>query len=414
MDTYQPQEDSHLLQKEVKKHAFGTVLDLGTGSGIQAIIAAQKESVKKVYAADIDKNAIEECKKTIKNKKITFLVSDLFSVFDKTKGKKMEIKEARFDTIIFNPPYLPQERHEPSDSALQTTGGKHGYELLGRFLNQVNAYLKPNGMALIVFSSLTSKTKIDQFIEDNLLEKQQLAEMPLFFETLYCYRIRKSQILKELEKGGITGIKKFARGKRGVVSVGLLQKRGRRIKVAIKIKRKESKARGRLQNEARWLKILNRKGIGPKLLFAGNDYLVYQFAEGMYLPEWIKREKNVKKIRKIIKNIFMQCFMLDQLGVNKKEMHRPLKHVLVDYPRITMIDFERTHKAKKPKNVTQFGQFVMQNNAIKEKLRLDQASFVEKIKAYKKLRKKGLLDELIWAYIFISAIVLGYHASKNY
>ena len=94
---YEPREDSELLAKYVKKFAFGNVLDMGTGSGIQAITAAKKKSVKSVVAADIQEEVIENNKNNIKNKKIKFIVSDLFS----------NIKNKKFDTIIFNPPYLP-------------------------------------------------------------------------------------------------------------------------------------------------------------------------------------------------------------------------------------------------------------------------------------------------------------------
>lgn len=47
---YEPEEDSYLLEKYVKKLAKGKVLDLGTGSGIQALAA--KKTCKEVKAAD--------------------------------------------------------------------------------------------------------------------------------------------------------------------------------------------------------------------------------------------------------------------------------------------------------------------------------------------------------------------------
>jgi len=55
----------------------------------------------------------------------------------------------------------------------------------------------------------------------------------------------------------------------------------RNVKVAIKVKRKSSLAKGRIKNEAKWLKVLNKKGIGPQLLFAGKDYLVEEFVDGL-------------------------------------------------------------------------------------------------------------------------------------
>ena len=144
MTIYESREDSTILKHYVKQYAKGSVLDIGTGSAIQAIAAANNKNVKSVLAVDIQKETIEYCKKHIKNKKIIFLVSDLFD----------NIRNKKFDTIIFNPPYLPQDL-KVKDLTLE--GGKKGYEVIEKFLNEVNNFLKTNGIILIVFSSLKKK-----------------------------------------------------------------------------------------------------------------------------------------------------------------------------------------------------------------------------------------------------------------
>src|SRR3989344_2309934 len=117
---YDPEEDSFLLAKYVDKFAKGKILDLGTGSGIQAEIALRH--TKNVLAVDINEEAVNY----VKNKNIKAKVSDLFS----------NINE-KFDLIIFNPPYLPNENLEDKESRLITTGGKYGYEILERFFSQI-------------------------------------------------------------------------------------------------------------------------------------------------------------------------------------------------------------------------------------------------------------------------------------
>ena len=52
---YGPREDSKLLEKYVSQYAKGSVLDIGTGSGIQALTAAKSGKVKSVLATDIQK-----------------------------------------------------------------------------------------------------------------------------------------------------------------------------------------------------------------------------------------------------------------------------------------------------------------------------------------------------------------------
>src|SRR3989338_7078460 len=102
---YEPREDSALLEKYVRQHAKGLVLDMGTGSGIQAITASHNNKVKSVIALDVQEEVIEHCKKSIINKKIKFFVSDLFEIFEKNS----RLKSKKFDTIILNHPYLPED-----------------------------------------------------------------------------------------------------------------------------------------------------------------------------------------------------------------------------------------------------------------------------------------------------------------
>ena len=165
---YAPQEDSYLLNKYVKEYAKGKVLDMGTGTGIQAKAALTK--TKHVLAADINPKAVEHCKKL----GINAVQSNLFS----------NIKE-KFDLIIFNPPYLPENKDEPEDSKLATTGGKQGHEIIERFLQNAKNYLEKNGKILLVCSSLTGDVE-NLFIKSNytfkLLEKQSH-----FFEELKVY-----------------------------------------------------------------------------------------------------------------------------------------------------------------------------------------------------------------------------------
>lgn len=343
MDIYEPAEDSYLLQKYVKKYAAGKVLDLGTGSGIQALTAVKKKTVTSVLAVDLNPEAITHLHQIIqkqKLRKITVRQSDLFS----------NVPE-KFDTIIFNPPYLPQDAGI-DDSALY--GGKKGWELSERFFSQAVFHLNPDGKILYLFSSLTNKQKIEELLAQQLLEFKELEKLNLYFEQLYVYRLTKSELLKELERKKVSEISYFTHGKRGNIFIG--QFRGK--KIALKIKRPESLAQNRIENEIKWLRILNRKRIGPRLLFFGKNYLACEFIDGKFLPEVLATAKSKTQIKPLLRQILQQCYTLDCLQVNKEELHRPFKHIIVNKTPV-LIDFERCYHSEHPHNVTQFAEYLI-------------------------------------------------------
>jgi len=194
---YQPAEDSLLLEKYSEELSKGNVLDMGTGLGIQAIAAAKNRTVTNIIATDIDKETISYCKRNIKNKKIKFIISDLFSSIGKfdmseINGKISEHpkKSQFFDTIIFNPPYLPEEKDlKIKDKALY--GGKQGIELIERFFLQARKYLNKNGIVLMVFSSITGKSKVNNIIKKSGFKFKELDKQHIFFEDIYAYEIKK-------------------------------------------------------------------------------------------------------------------------------------------------------------------------------------------------------------------------------
>lgn len=172
---YQPSDDSYLLEKYVSNFAKGKkVLDMGSGSGIQAL-SAINSNASSVLAADINPESI----KFLKDRGITAIKSNLFS---NIKGK--------FDLIIFNPPYLPQDSREDKASQLATTGGKNGDEIILRFLKNVKSHLNDGGIILLLLSSLTPREKIDSILNKNKLKKEILGKKKLFMESLEVWKLQ--------------------------------------------------------------------------------------------------------------------------------------------------------------------------------------------------------------------------------
>ncbi len=383
---YEPQEDSYLMQRIVKEFAKGKVLEIGTGSGILAGTAAQKKEVESVFAVDINPHAVEYSRLKYDSTKIRFRISDLFS---HVKGK--------YDTIIFNPPYLPEDRNEDEESSLTTTGGKKGHEIIERFLNMAGEHMNPDGEILLLFSTLTGIEKIDQLVADNLFESENIAELKIAFETLYVDKIKKNVIRKELEEKGIHSFKKYAQGHRGKIYTGLLGGK----KVAVKIQRSDKEAQGTVGQEANVLQELNKEGIGPKLILSGKDYFVSEFVEGKVILDYLSDEGlSREKVVNILKDLCEQMYKLDKLNYNKEEMHRPLKHVIIDEKdHAVLIDFERCRKREKTHNVTQFTQFLLSGHMQPYRERFNIAkntnSILEQAKEYAEQQTREHLEKLM-------------------
>ena len=176
-DVYAPREDSLLLTDAVDRYATGKILDLGTGSGIQGIVAAKKGS--EVTFADIKSSALNCARENAKANGVTgeFVKSDMFSGIRKRK---------KFDTIVFNPPYLPSDglsRPEPRDYRLD--GGASGREMINLFLAEYKKFLNPSGIALLVESSLNN---YERDVKEH--KAKVVAKTHFFFEDIVVLLLR--------------------------------------------------------------------------------------------------------------------------------------------------------------------------------------------------------------------------------
>jgi release factor glutamine methyltransferase len=171
---YLPGDDSYLLQKWVEKMAKGMVLDVGTGTGIQAFAAAP--TAKKVIAVDVNPEAIDYCNNAMQ-------VSDLQNIEFRVSDLLSNVKE-KFDLIIFNPPYLPEAEFDKKNDV---TGGKHGWETIERFMKEAKPHLNAGGKILMVFSSFTNKEKVLEIASKLKFSATQLDKKHYSFEDLFVY-----------------------------------------------------------------------------------------------------------------------------------------------------------------------------------------------------------------------------------
>jgi len=125
-----------------------TVLDIGTGSGVQAIFAADKASA--VLATDISAEAVKVAKLNIKrhglSKKIEVRQGDLFAPLN---------EDEKFDVILFNIAYHYNEK---------TQGLWKVHE---RFFAEADKHLKPGGRIYYQSGLIDNVPRIKSMVDKN-------------------------------------------------------------------------------------------------------------------------------------------------------------------------------------------------------------------------------------------------------
>jgi len=186
---YSPEEDSYFLSEILKKQLNKIkeedkinlkFLEIGSGSGIQ-LEAAINSGIKKqnIFSCDINPEAVKHCKSLGFN----CIKSDLFSnIKNKRKDKD---KFGKFDIIIFNPPYLPEDKFDKIINNKDVSGGKKGDETIIKFLKQAKHYLNKGGFIILLTSSLTPKINFKEYnYKPKLLKNKKL-----FFEEIFVWKL---------------------------------------------------------------------------------------------------------------------------------------------------------------------------------------------------------------------------------
>ncbi|WP_370262677.1 50S ribosomal protein L3 N(5)-glutamine methyltransferase [Limnobacter sp.] len=125
------------------------ILDLCTGSGCLAILAAHTFENASVDAVDLSPQALQVANANIAQHglgdRVQAIESDLFN----------ELKGQRYDIILSNPPYVneqsmqqlpPEYLHEPR---MALAGGDDGMDLIKRILTQAKTHLNPGGLLIV-------------------------------------------------------------------------------------------------------------------------------------------------------------------------------------------------------------------------------------------------------------------------
>ena len=183
---YEPAEDSFLLADNLRLTSGSKVLDLGSGCGILAVKAAKLDC--EVIAVDINPYAVRCVKKNAEllglENRIQVVRTDLFASLRREKV---------FDVIIFNPPYLPTGDLKIGGWLEKAwDGGKSGREVIARFIDEVNDYLKDKGEIFMVQSSLSNVEETLRQFRKKGFKPRILTKIDFNFETLFLINVKKN------------------------------------------------------------------------------------------------------------------------------------------------------------------------------------------------------------------------------
>lgn len=174
---YEPAEDTFLLANNLEVERMSRALEIGTGTGLIAILASRK--ARMVIATDINPHALD-C--TLKN----IIVNKAYNV-ELRKGNLFEpVKDEKFDLILFNTPYLPTSEDETVDGELDAAwnGGPSGREVIDRFLAEVKDHLNPGGKVQMVQSTLSGNEETLEKLEELGFKASITAREKGFFEEM--------------------------------------------------------------------------------------------------------------------------------------------------------------------------------------------------------------------------------------
>ncbi len=203
---FHPRSDSWLLARSLAEEVdgAGAVLDLCTGSGLLAIVAAQR-GVERVVAVDLSWRAVATARINgrLNGVHVDARQGDLFA----------PVAGERFDLIVSNPPYVPvaavpagrprgaqlvgrlaawPRRHR---AARAWDAGADGRALLDRICALAPAHLRPHGVLLLTHSSICGVERTLELLgrgklEATVLERRRGALGPLMRARVPALRAR--------------------------------------------------------------------------------------------------------------------------------------------------------------------------------------------------------------------------------
>jgi tRNA1Val (adenine37-N6)-methyltransferase len=149
-----------------------SILDVGTGTGLIAIMMAQRNGTAHIDAVEIDRQSYEQAAKNVNNckwKERISVIHEKFQTFAETCQK-------RYDLIVSNPPYFIASLQSPE---MQRTVARHSASLTqDDLLKGIDIILADTGKFAAIFPYVEANIFIAKAAAQNLFCNKKLNIKP--------------------------------------------------------------------------------------------------------------------------------------------------------------------------------------------------------------------------------------------
>ncbi len=186
-DVYQPAEDTFLLARILAEgQTPGKLLEIGAGCGILSLIAADKGAV--VLATDINPYATANSQMNARSNALDSRIEVLRCNIAPTLSRN-----AVFDQIIFNPPYLPVEGTSRDWLSRSWAGGATGIEFAEKVIAETSSTLKPEGDFTFIVSTESSLRRMRAFLKTRRIDLKVIDSASFFYEKIFAVSATRAQ-----------------------------------------------------------------------------------------------------------------------------------------------------------------------------------------------------------------------------
>jgi release factor glutamine methyltransferase len=159
----------------------------GTGAGLISLTALKKGA--SVTAFDINKLAVDNCRKNFALNKVLFKDNAVFEVYQSDLFDKVPAQS--FDYIVVNPPYFFKNASDDAGKAWYV--GEQG-EYFEKFFGQLSSYIHPHSKIYMILADNCEIERIEAIAKKYNFTFRLATSKKIWWETNYIFSIIQSKI----------------------------------------------------------------------------------------------------------------------------------------------------------------------------------------------------------------------------